>query len=317
MQVVLKETNPKVLDITYEEVPLDAIKKFTKEQPYCYLLASRSSNGWDLTLRIHHALYDGVSLSLIIRQFQEACNGAAPPPPTTVFSKLLASAYAPSSFESRKAFWTRYLSGTNQHPLTQPSTPPFSKTEIFVPRFFMVNALDTRARKHGLSIQSLFLAVYAKTYATLTSTPSTQDVIIGIYLANRSLPILHIAQAAIPAVNLVPLRVRTPLETDTLDIAAQIQYDVQEISNQTNSSVSLLEVYEWTGAKTDTFVNFLKLPDVETKPESPVDKKSINITSSRGWDERISNITEIPQTTFEIPRAFGNGRVSDAYMVSK
>jgi amino acid adenylation domain-containing protein len=317
IQVVSKAINSEIVDTTgwSSQKTSEIISRFAHKPPYSHLFASQSSSGWDLTLKIHHALYDGVSLPLLIQQLQDLCNGMDLPPTTNTFNKFLAANHTASALQNRKSFWTSYLAGIVQNRLDQPTTPSTSKVELFRPGLLpAVGRLDIVARKHGISTQSILLAVYAKMYAALTSTPRGRDVVIGIYLASRSLPIPHIAQAAIPTVNLVPLRVTTPLETDLLETASQIQYDMQEISSPVNSTVSLFEVCEWTGVKIDTFVNFLKLPDLEKRAPSG-DAGLVSITPTGQWDEEVARVKQTPHVGFEAPKELVNESVTAVYLV--
>ncbi|KAF2712300.1 hypothetical protein K504DRAFT_452517 [Pleomassaria siparia CBS 279.74] len=316
VQVVLKKADVEIVDATdwNEQNISDAMKESARRQPYYYIIAALSSNSWKLTLRIHHALYDGVSLPLLMQQVQDYCNGDGLPAATNTFNRLLANSYNTSALRTRKVFWTHYLSGITQHRIPQPSSPPVTKTEIFKLGLLpSTKVLDSLARKNGVSTQSLFLAAYTKIYAAFAQAPSSEDAVIGIYLANRSLPIPNIASAAIPTMNLVPLRVPRPLQTDILDMAAQIQYDIQEISIPANSSASLSEVYEWTRVRIDTFVNFLKLPDVEKTP-SLEGAKGISITPLKEWEENVGRVKETSYEGFEAPKELVHERVRSAYL---
>jgi amino acid adenylation domain-containing protein len=318
IQVVLKDLQPEVMDTTgWDEQRIsDTIEKDAHKQPYCHLFASQLPNGWSLTLKIHHALYDGVSLPLMMDQLQGFCNGNNLPPAINTFNKLLAANYTASALENRKTFWTNYLHGIEQHDLGQSSSPSTSKIEIFKHGLLpTVKILNSLARKNGVSTQSLFLAAYAKIYAGLKSTAKDQDVVIGIYLANRSLPIPNITSATIPTVNLVPLRISRPLETNILDVAAQIQYDIQEISIPANSMASLYDIYVWTGIKIDTFVNFLKLPDSDGSTTSSKDRDIVNITPVGQWNEDVSRVEQTPHSGFETPKELVDESVCSVYMV--
>lgn len=317
VQVVLHMTKTIVREVTHREGEQleKAMSEQALKQPYAHLFIAKSSTGWYLRLKIHHALYDGVSLPLLMQQLQDFCKGVDIPQSSNTFSKLITTTCASSTLEKRKAFWKNYLKGVEQRHLRQPTSPPTSKIEIFKPGLLPhVSSLDTIARKHGITTQSLFLAVYAKHYAVLTSTPTGQDVVICIYLANRSLPIHGIAQAAIPTVNVIPLRVSAPRETDIIDVAAQIQYDIQEISSLENASVSLWEVKEWAGVKIDTFVNFLKLPHAEQERAS--DDNAIKSTQTGQWSEEVGKVTEMQHGGFEAPEAFADKIMDGAYLVS-
>ncbi|KAJ4305127.1 hypothetical protein N0V90_000657 [Kalmusia sp. IMI 367209] len=318
IQVVIRDIDDKVANITEidKQFLTDTRAKFGSQQPYAHFFVSQSSNGWDIRLKIHHALYDGVSLPLIIQQLQDLCNNIDVPSSTDILSRAIATTSIPSAIQQRKIFWTNYLKNINQHHLPQPTTSPTTKSEIFKPALLpTITDLESQAHKHGLTTQSLFLAAYAKLYARLTSTPPSNDIVIGLYLANRSLPIQSLPKAAIPTVNLVTLRVSTPLETHVFDVAAQIQYDIQEISAPANASASLWEVHEWTGVKIDTFVNFLKLPETE-ESAGAVGDGSVSITQSEEWNEGVSRIHEVDNGGVEPPRVLIDGRINGAYLHS-
>jgi aryl carrier-like protein/NRPS condensation-like uncharacterized protein len=268
IQAILKDSEPSVTDVTGlgNQAVVNLIEQRAPRQPFVHLFLSRSSVGWDLRLKIHHALYDGVSLPLLIQQFQDASNGLQLPHASQdAFYQFVAASISPSAHEQRKTFWTSYLAGLDQdqHFVAQPSTPPTSRTEVFRPDLVKdIHRFEDLGRKHGISFQSLFLAAYARLDASLTRTPGDKEVVVGIYLANRASHLgIHVEDKAIPTVNLVPLRVSRPLETRILDLARRIQRDVCTVGSPVNAGVSLAEIKKWTGVEVDTFVNFLRLPD--------------------------------------------------------
>jgi hypothetical protein len=289
-------------------------------QPWAYLHVTRTDSGWRLALKIHHALYDGVSLPLIMHRLQDLCNGGAHLVPEPSFAKVIAGVVTPSAVEARKLFWTNYLSGVEQHHIAQPTSSPKATTEVFAPQQISTRALDECARRNGVSVQALFLATYAKIYARLKSTPEDIDVVIGIYLANRSLPFTGIEKAAIPMVNLLPLRVHMPAKQNTVVVARQIQQDLQKIGELTNASASLWEISEWTGVKIDTFVNFLTLPNAGKAEEREGDV-GVAIIAESQWESPVSRVVE-HATRFSAPfeqqqpESLKNAKVNKVYLVS-
>ncbi|KAF2115717.1 hypothetical protein BDV96DRAFT_492707 [Lophiotrema nucula] len=310
IQVVLRETQSRILKADGNDKHGNTAR--TQSQPMVCLYASKTDRGWDLKLKIHHALYDGVSLPILMQQLQGLCNGSNAPTNRDAFSMFLASTLTAPITRERRSFWTKYLDGLNQQMLPQPKTTSRFRVEIFRPQLLAVKALESLSRKQGLTRQSIFLAVYAKLYAAFTSTFKDDDVVMGIYLANRSHPISNIENAAIPTVNLVPLRVSKPLDQDLLDVAAQVQDDILEISTPTNSSVRLYEIDQWTGIKIDTFVNFLRLPDTGKQPAA--DKQGIKITSVGEWNEEVSRVTQMETESFAPPEGLVHDEVNASYL---
>ncbi|KAF2733065.1 hypothetical protein EJ04DRAFT_495911 [Polyplosphaeria fusca] len=314
VQIIL--CNPQLQTFFFEDKKFENAKleRQGARQPYLSLFASKSLTGWDMRLQIHHALYDGVSLPLLMHQLQDLCNGSEPLSIPEVLPTLIASCYTPSACSNRKSFWTQYLNGIDPHLLSRRPSPPTHKIEIYKPRLLpSISRLHTLSRKHGLTMQSLFLAIIAKLYASLTSTPPSADIVIGIYLANRSHPLPHLATAPIPTLNIVPLRVSAPQDIDLTDVAAQIQYDVQEMSSTQNACVSLWEIDLWTGVKIDICVNFLTLPD---SPRHEASVESVVIEPVGMWEEGVSRVVPLEHGHFEVPRELeaASAHVTKSYL---
>jgi hypothetical protein len=260
-------------------------------------------------------LYDGVSLPLLIQQLRSLCSGAKISGSNNRLDKYIAVAHAAPARSQRKAFWTQYLKNVAPHHNTKAEVASKSKIEIFKPSLLHTSDLETTARHHGISTQALFLAAYAKLHAMRSDRASGDNAIIGIYLANRSLPIDNLATAAIPTVNLLPLRVRSPLKTTILDIATRIQNDLQKISEPVNTTASLYEISEWTGVRVDVFVNFLSLPGTKDEDGGQC-KDGVRITQKDGWREAVSRVTKIDKGDWEVPPDMMDERVNAAYLVS-
>jgi aryl carrier-like protein len=293
------------------------IEEHSTRQPYASLFAQHSENQWLLTLKVHHALYDGVSLPVLVRQLHDLCKGSRTHSPgISAFTRILASSSTESARKKRQCFWASYLEGVVPSRLAQPNRPDSVRASIFRPRFIEdVGVLEQLSRQHGLSIQSLFLAAYGTIYSTLVSREQekpNRDVVIGIYLANRSHAIEGLSNVAAPTVNLVPLRVKAPLSTSLLENAAQVQRDLQEIGSLENSAVALWEIEAWTGVKIDSFVNFLKLPESEAESA----KSGLEIREVRGGEEGWSMTVEPRVKDFVVPGELKDDVVWEAYLVS-
>ncbi|AGL16558.1 non-ribosomal peptide synthetase [Actinoplanes sp. N902-109] len=145
-----------------------------------------------LTLSFHHAILDGWSLSLIIRDllrsYAALLAGAPPPPPDSpdhAFHDYVRAEVAARSDESSRAFWRDLLDG---HPGTSlPSYPPdpagrrWTETTVVVPAA-LEDRLRTVAQLAGCSLKHLMLAVHLRTLSLLTGTT---DVVTGVFTHGR------------------------------------------------------------------------------------------------------------------------------------
>nr|ARJ54908.1 nonribosomal peptide synthetase 2 [Curvularia lunata] len=288
IQIVLRDTDTSIIDVTgwREDGIQNGIRQAASCQPWAKLFVSQHSGGWTLRLKIHHALYDGVSLPLLMEQLRSFCNGAAPfAPQDSILGKLVATAYSPSTYQQRRQFWETYINRSSTvHSCSQLSSPPGARIEIFRQGLTPGLFLDTTARQHGVSPHALFLAAYAQA----SSSDSTDRLILGIYLANRALALANIASTPTPTLNLLPLRITSPNRHSTVDLATTIQRDIQALSAPAIACSSLPEIQQWTGVKVDVFVNFLV--DVTESESARGDAPSAKVRS-------IQNVAQDSQTS--------------------
>lgn len=243
------------------------------------LHACQTNKGTALILQIHHALYDAVSLPHILDRLVTHCSQeeVAKPNPDLDLSQLVAFQHVYSPVDVRRQFWQKYL---GQIPTAVKHGDIFGTVQHHYRPGLVSNmaSVERVAKRQGLSIQTVFLAVYARVHlqefgaaGTVDDAGSHRRLTVGLYLANRSHSIEGLAESVIPTVNIVPLRLDDKLSdsNDTLlDAARRIQIEINEISRPEYSGVSLLEIAEWTGARIDTCVNFLRLPEQELAPSN-------------------------------------------------
>ena len=220
-----------------------------------------------ISLKLHHALYDAVSLQIMITELETLCSADRIQQQELLnidFRPFLSLTHeiGASKKVQQKNFWTSYLQ-TATVALAHGSFN-VSRIERFNPRLFETSKLKNLLTREGLSIQSLFFAICGRLYARLRSENRQSDevdhVVIGIYLANRSLDIPDLPSFAAPTLNIVPLKVNISRDVGLLRAAKEVQDDLVQISKAENCGVSLREVYEWTGERLDFVVNFLKVP---------------------------------------------------------
>ena len=243
------------------------------------LLAKVKADHTILALQLHHALYDAMSLPLILSGFQQLCNNIESTVDFSIdVSPYITATMGPYTAVEREKFWREYLKDATPQKLVHRSNKnndagnTSSRTEIYHPSLLpKATALISKAKAERISIQSLFFALYAKLHLRhFSAESSNRDLIIGVYLANRShtLPSqsqdLDLTTLAAPTFNILPLRISFPSSDSNLfAIARQIQTDLSQISSLPNAGASLQNIAAWTHGrvKLDTFLNFLRLPD--------------------------------------------------------
>lgn len=285
------------------------------------LLAHQMSGKLTLKLQIHHAMYDAVSLPKLVDTLVGLCNDPSWHVDSKVdISELVAFNSVNSPIERRRLFWEDYLSGVHM----KVDSPRRSVPRPEIVRYYRpglidhVDKIEDQARRHGLSVHSLFLAAYAKMHAQLISCANEgeadpESIVIGVYLANRSHQLEGLPDLIAPSLNVVPLRVRKPVGDPILEVARGIQASLHEIGRVENSCVSLLEIADWTGVKLDTFANFLKLPDSEQELQLEPDGSSTKCQDKSITFVPVEAASEVEQHAKEnnaetiVPRQVSHG----------
>lgn len=237
------------------------------------LHARWTSEGTALTLKIHHALYDAISLPYMLEELAQLCDKRqveSKPSPYDI-SQLVAVQHIHSPVESRRHFWQNYLDNVSlDHGYTGSRVGEFGAIQHHYRPGLVPNMsrVEMTAKLQGLSVQSIFLAVYARVHAQIfpSSASGSDSLVVGLYLANRSYVTEGLSDLIAPTVNIVPLRLDNKFSSqdNSLFTAAQkIQDDINLISGIAYAGVSLVEIAEWTGVRINTCINFLRLPEVQ------------------------------------------------------
>ncbi|KAH6880508.1 hypothetical protein B0T10DRAFT_145339 [Thelonectria olida] len=226
-------------------------------------VSQNDDESWSFRLRIHHALYDGVSLPAILQRFSSLLDGASAldvDSGMAPWRRFALGRTSQSAKEAREAFWTSYLLHGPETQDRVSSADVKERVSLFSKSAVSdLSPIQKMAAQGGVSVQALFLAAYAR---VLSKKENSIDVVFGMYLANRAtergLPSTY------PTLNLVPLRVIIPQNTSLVDIAAWIQKDIHLISSEGRAEVGLWEIVDLADVRVTSFVNFLSLPN---KPE--------------------------------------------------
>ncbi|KAF8460398.1 hypothetical protein BDZ91DRAFT_422141 [Kalaharituber pfeilii] len=261
----------------------------------------------------------------------------------------------------QERFWTTYLDGAVSTLLSsRTKSAPINTTQqerscVFNPKILNnVTFFEEQCRKNGITLQALFLAAFAKVYADIlfpkhdssntdesvamseANSPQTssnlsdveevsreqdQDVVIGVYLSSRHLPVTQGTESlydlAAPTLNLLPLRLKNPKTTGLHTLARRIQKGLGEIGNAENSGgVGVADIEKWTrnsegegmeGVRVDVWFNYLKLPGTGIDPENGDSEEAESDCDEDEWAELEEVKPEIPVMVGEARESQPNG----------
>lgn len=209
-----------------------------------------------LCIHTHHALYDAVSLPLIIDDMVALYNNPESVVPTSDFREFVArNIGTPGQHKERHEFWRSYLDKSSLLPTSTLASSQNSnqRIEVFRPSI-RIGDIAKVARSDGVTVDALLLAIFSKVYSKFLT--QSNDITLGLYLSNRSTH-RDYSDLRAPTLNLLPIRI--PISSTSTQIAAQkVQQDLHALGTSSISGSSLLDIWRWTGVRVDCFVNILK-----------------------------------------------------------
>ncbi|KAJ3550989.1 hypothetical protein NMY22_g88 [Coprinellus aureogranulatus] len=192
-----------------------------------------------LVLSIHHALYDGVCLPLILSDLESAYLGS-PMLPLASLDNILACISSHDETASKR-FWLSYFSGFSK-PLSpygdgwqETTTTSGALTQKFKASLSSVKAVATQQQ---VTLQALLSHAFAKLIATRLYR--SRDVCFGVIRSGRLLPVESIESAVCPTISLLPFRVNFQRDGPSL---AHVQEAISAMIDHEN--VPLSQIQSW------------------------------------------------------------------------
>lgn len=269
----------------HEEDVIETRKMKTdlKLPPLNLIVEKLSNNKIQLILMIHHALYDGVSIKIMLRELLNLYYGTETELPMMNFKKFVEQSFSSSQLSNMQEKWKDYLGSTEKLiPDSLGATVIEQKTKI---RISSKKIPDFKgiARKTGSSVDALFLAILVKLESQrlqkiLKIGPTMSSLTIGLFVANRGPFGEDLSQLPAPTLNILPIQAIQPLDKSLETLAFELQNDIHNITDSDMVSASLSQIFQWTGAQINFYVNILKKPTNKHVTQIEFQQESFNPT---------------------------------------
>ena len=161
----------------------------------------KTPSGSFLVISLHHCLYDGLSMPMILADIHQAYEAGSVEQRRPFYeAAVLIAERRTTSVE----FWIKSLEGYQSSTIPQVGTN--SETH-FIQRDTKLDMRDTinRSRSLNVTLQSIALLAYSK---LLACHLGKRDIVFGHVVAGRSLPMEGCESIVGPLFNTVPLRIR-------------------------------------------------------------------------------------------------------------
>jgi non-ribosomal peptide synthetase component F/acyl carrier protein len=186
--------------------------------------------GSDLYLVMHHALYDGISLSSMFSEMVRIYNGERLPSPVS-FEPFLQVVLAQNGQQAIK-FWSKQMEKFTPHPLPALEASSIQQEEKTISRKLPLvsTALKTFNERHSCTSSVVFQAAWVK---TLSCLQDVKDVCFGNVVSGRNVNVADVEQLIAPCFNTIPLRTELDKLRTNMNLIGQLQdINVQTLPHQ-------------------------------------------------------------------------------------
>lgn len=181
---------------------------------------SQADGVWTLHIWLHHALYDGHSLQIILEQAEAAYHRQSPP--LCPFNTFSACVKKLDRAESGN-FWKREFADL--------------ETNMFPPGRSLAASPRPEVVSHAMKIGdisstgfTMATIIHAACAITLGHYTLSDEVVYGLTLSGRDFPMRGIENVVGPTITGVPLRVRIPQSATLADVLKNIQDHLGQIA---------------------------------------------------------------------------------------
>ena len=210
IQVVLSSILPNIVVVeNNEEWKADAESGFAvpnNSSHHRMIVTRLSPRAVSCHLEISHALVDGATISLLMRDFQLAYDNLLPSAPAPPYRSYISYLHT-LSHASASSYWVRQCDGLSPCILPGMATPqPTTNSRSRQPKSFAAElpnwtGLSLFCQAHGLTAATLLQTAWG---LTLRSYTGGSTVCFGYPTAGRDIPVNGIHNLAGPLINLLP-----------------------------------------------------------------------------------------------------------------
>ncbi|KAK0434815.1 putative peptide synthetase [Armillaria borealis] len=232
-------------------VELDVVQSIGTRPPIRLALYSSKDGTTFLRLTMHHAIYDGESLPMLLSEIYERYLGRFTLQRAPI--SHLISHLAHQSQELSRSFYSDYLDNAPKPALTH----TYGSLESNHQRYVLdvpLSVLERTARALNISLHVLALSAFG---IALGEYQKRNDSVFGVVLSGRTLLVDGVDNMLAPCITTVPVRVRAVDGQIFADIARQVQVDLSSVMEYQHTPLRLIQRWLGSGEQLfDTLFNF-------------------------------------------------------------
>ncbi|KAK0185195.1 putative peptide synthetase [Armillaria mellea] len=232
-------------------VEFDVVQSIGTRPPIRLALYSSKEGTTFLRLTMHHAIYDGESLPMLLSEISERYLGRFTLQRAPI--SHLISHLAHQSQELSRSFYSDYLDNAPKPALIH----TYGSLESNHQRYVLdvpLSVLERTARALNISLHVLALSAFG---IALGEYQKRNDSVFGVVLSGRTLLVDGVDNMLAPCITTVPVRVRAVDGQIFADIARQVQVDISSVMEYQHTPLRLIQRWLGSGEQLfDTLFNF-------------------------------------------------------------
>ncbi|KAF7889090.1 hypothetical protein EAF00_009390 [Botryotinia globosa] len=237
-------------DKMQEAISLDIMQNIENTPPIRLNVFTEGVSKSMLLISMHHALYDGESLTVLMQDIQMRYQDI--PTPERPSAGALVEWVASQDELAAKKFWVNKLGDYSPPSIPNEDINEEEKNEAQISTRILktnLNALEAFASKLHVTLPSLTQAIFGLAMAKLFSI---NDFVFGLVLSGRTVPIPHIEKLLAPTITTVPQRIDLRKNDATfLDILTALQKSSGQMLQFQHSSPR--SIHKWVEADRPLF----------------------------------------------------------------
>jgi len=216
--------------ITWREASsLDDVELYAKRMPEhigagltAYTIVQDSLGKTFFVWTIHHSVYDGWSIALMLQRVQHIYQTGKSSSPLTSYSKFI-KYLTDINTETSKTFWTKTLSGSSSFQFPQQA---HSASDVIATGQTLSHTMKFTPKKaNDVTPSNAIRATWALLLAAYTGS---DDVVFGETLTGRDISVAGITDVCGPTLSTVPTRVRINRTATVTELLKAISTDATE-----------------------------------------------------------------------------------------
>lgn len=267
-QVVLRSPSSSPFETEGEE-PVDIVAKMGTRPPVRIQLREEGGEAV-VSLRIHHALFDGVAIAVLLKRVEQAYDGVAAQhivatanKSVDVLTRVSAHCYlSAAQLESTKDLWQKKLRGVRPCHLGSIDDSKGTVRSIRTLPWTLAQIRDKlNSQRAIVSASSAFQAATALCLSQLTK--QTSSVVYGFVMSLR--PLLdHVADGGVdeflgPCLNTLVQALSLKKDESLLEFAQRVHQAHSDTCQGTMPLVSVEKVQRWAGSEDKLFDSLLSI----------------------------------------------------------